>query len=98
MVDANDAPGIQCPFLMIPSEGEDQGDVEKWEKAVKVKHEVVWYKDQGKHVLHQRWRNAYKSTVHGFMAARSDLEDEKVAKAYKSAYEKVLTFFHDNLA
>ena len=54
MVDPNDAPGIQIPFLMIPSQGEEKKDVDAWQAAINVKHEVHWYPGQ----------------VHGFMAAR----------------------------
>ena len=81
MVDANDAPGVTIPFLMLPSKDESKDDVAKWQKAVKVKNEVEWYDDQ----------------VHGFMAARGDLKDDNVKKNYEKAYQKLLTWFHDNL-
>ncbi|KAK0282259.1 hypothetical protein LTR35_000666 [Friedmanniomyces endolithicus] len=35
--------------------------------------------------------------VHGFMAARADLKDEKVKADYTKAYEELLSFFHDNM-
>ncbi|GAM83312.1 hypothetical protein ANO11243_012990 [Dothideomycetidae sp. 11243] len=82
MVDAKDAPGITIPYLMLPSKGEDKGDVEKWQKEVKVKNHVEWFADQ----------------EHGFMAARGDLSDEKVKKAYEKGYQLVLNFFHENLS
>lgn len=74
MVDENDAPGIKIPFAMLPSGDEPKEDVEKWQKAVKVKNIVRWYEKQ----------------LHGFMAARSDLKDENVKKAYEDAYKVVL--------
>ena len=74
MVDANDAPGIKIPFAMFPSGDEDKGDVQKWAEAVKVKNIVRWYPKQ----------------LHGFAAARGDLKDENVRKAYEDCYKNVL--------
>lgn len=54
MVDANDAPKITIPILLLPSSGESKDDVSAYEKALTVKHEVDPYYDQ----------------AHGFMAAR----------------------------
>lgn len=54
MVDADDAPNVTIPILLLPSKGEDKNDVDAYEKALVVKHEVEWYADQ----------------EHGFMAAR----------------------------
>ncbi|KAF1962815.1 dienelactone hydrolase family protein [Byssothecium circinans] len=81
MVAADDAPGITIPYAMLPSKDESKEDVEKWEKGLKVPHLVEWFPDQ----------------VHGFMAARSDLEDEKVKSEYERAYKLVLDFFHKHL-
>jgi len=81
MVDANDAPGIKIPFAMLPSGDESKADVQKWAEAVKVKNIVRWYPDQ----------------LHGFAAARGDLKDEKVRKAYEDCYKVVLDWFHDTL-
>ena len=77
MVDANDAPGVKIPFLMMPSKDEPKEDVEKWEKAIKVKSEVKWWPNQ----------------IHGFMAARSDLKDSAVKKDYEAAYQTVLNWW-----
>jgi dienelactone hydrolase len=81
MVDPKDAPNVSIPMLMIPSKDEDQEAVDNYEKGLKVAHEVEWFKDQ----------------VHGFMAARSDLEDSKVKAAYEKAYQHLLDFFHKHL-
>ena len=81
MVDANDAPGVTIPFLMIPSKDEDKNDVKKWQEGLKVKNEVEWFDDQ----------------IHGFMAARSDLKDEKVKSAYTKAYDLLVDWFSKNL-
>lgn len=81
MVDANDAPGVTIPFAMLPSKDEPKEDVEKWQKAIKVKNIVEWWPNQ----------------VHGFMAARSDLKDPAVKSDYEKAYNLLLNFFHENM-
>lgn len=81
MVDPKDAPGVQIPICLIPSQGEEQKDVDAFVADLKVPNEVHWFKDQ----------------VHGFMAARSDLEDDKVKSAYEKAYQILLTFFHKHM-
>ena len=35
--------------------------------------------------------------VHGWMAARADLEDEKVRKEYERGYQVLLDFYHKHL-
>lgn len=81
MVDANDAKEVAIPMLMIPSKDESKDDVEAYEKALTVPHKVEWFHDQ----------------IHGFMAARSDLEDEKVKSAYEKAYQLVGDWFTEHL-
>ncbi|KAF2810323.1 dienelactone hydrolase family protein-like protein [Mytilinidion resinicola] len=78
MVAADDAPGITIPYAMLPSGDESKEDVEKWEKGLKVPHLVEWFPDQ----------------IHGFMAARSNLEDPKVKSQYERGYQTTLDFFH----
>ncbi|KAH8717069.1 hypothetical protein GQ44DRAFT_712818 [Phaeosphaeriaceae sp. PMI808] len=78
MVAADDAPGTAIPFIMLPSKDEPRDDVEKWQKGLKVPHQVEWFDDQ----------------VHGWMAARADLENERVKKEYERGYKLVLDFFH----
>lgn len=81
MVDANDAPDVTIPILLLPSSGEDKNDVGSYEKALKVKHEVEWYDDQ----------------VHGFLAARANLEDPKVVAAYEKGYQKIISWYHETI-
>ncbi|KAK1067255.1 hypothetical protein LTR33_011403 [Friedmanniomyces endolithicus] len=87
MVDAKDAPGVTIPYAMFPSKDESMEDIEAWEKGLKVKNVVKW------------WPYVYSisNQVHGFMAARDDLKDEKVKADYTKAYEELLSFFHDNM-
>jgi len=81
MVDPSDASGVTIPYAMLPSKDEDKDAVEKWQQNVKVKNIVEWFPDQ----------------VHGFMAARGDLKDDKVKKEYERAYQILLNFFHENM-
>ncbi|KAK5045573.1 hypothetical protein LTR84_009191 [Exophiala bonariae] len=81
MVDPKDAPNITIPILSIPSKDEDKSAMDQYEAALKVPNKVEWYHDQ----------------IHGFMAARSDLEDDKVKAAYEKAYQTVLGWFHQHL-
>jgi dienelactone hydrolase len=81
MVAADDAPGITIPFAMLPSQDESKEDVAAWEKGLKVPHLVEWFPEQ----------------IHGFMAARGDLEDPKVKNDYEKGYKVVLEFFHKYL-
>jgi dienelactone hydrolase len=81
MVAGDDAPGIAIPFAMLPSGDESKEDVEKWQKGVKTPNLVEWFPTQ----------------LHGWMAARADLEDEKVKKEYERGYKTVLDFFHKHM-
>ena len=81
MVDPNDAPNITIPMLTIPSKDEDKDAVDKYEANLKVPKQVEWFNDQ----------------VHGFMAARGDLEDDNVKAAYEKGYQTLLNFFHKQL-
>ncbi|KAF1977863.1 dienelactone hydrolase family protein-like protein [Bimuria novae-zelandiae CBS 107.79] len=81
MVAPDDAKGTVIPYIMLPSGEEPKDDVEAWQKELKVPHAVEWFPDQ----------------VHGFMAARGDLEQEKVKTEYERAYKLVLDFFHKHM-
>jgi len=81
MVDPKDAEGITIPICMLASGDEDKEAVAAFEKNLKVKNHVETYHDQ----------------VHGWMAARGDLKDEKVRKEYERGYKKLLDFYHEHL-
>ncbi|KAF2098134.1 dienelactone hydrolase family protein-like protein [Rhizodiscina lignyota] len=81
MVDPADAEKITIPLVVLPSMDEDKDAIAKFEQNLKVPHSVEWFPDQ----------------VHGFMAARSDLEDPKVKKEYERGYKHLLDFFHAHL-
>ncbi|KAF2404357.1 carboxymethylenebutenolidase [Trichodelitschia bisporula] len=81
MVDPADAPKVTIPIAVLPSMDEDKKTIGEYEAALKVKHIVKWFPDQ----------------IHGWMAARSNLEDPKVEAEYKRGYKILLDFFHENL-
>lgn len=81
MVDAKDAEGIKVPLIMLASKEEPDEDVAKFEAALKGPKHVETFKDQ----------------VHGWMAARADLEDERVKEEYTRGYKTVLDFFAKHL-
>ena len=81
MVDPADAPNIAVPMCVLASKEEDAEAVKAFEKALKVPSQVHTFDDQ----------------VHGFMAARGDLKDERVRKEYERGYQTLLDFFHKYL-
>lgn len=81
MVDAADAPKIEIPICLLPSKDESKEDVDKYEKALTVKHQIKWYPNQ----------------IHGWMAARGDLSDPEVKKGYEDGYQTVMQWFRMNL-
>lgn len=81
MVDPNDAPNIAVPMCVLASGDEDADAVKAFEKALKVPSQVHTFGDQ----------------VHGFMAARGDLKDEKVRTEYQRGYQVLLDFFQKYL-
>jgi len=81
MVDPSDAPKVKIPIAVFPSGDEDKSALGDYEKALKVKHKLEWFPDQ----------------IHGWMAARSNLEDPKVKEAYERGYKLLLDWFHETL-
>ncbi|CAK7238330.1 hypothetical protein SEUCBS140593_010556 [Sporothrix eucalyptigena] len=77
MVDPKDAAGIKVPVAMLASKDEPPADVEAFEKALTVPHHVETFSDQ----------------LHGWMAARADLADERIKSEYVRGYKTVIEFF-----
>jgi dienelactone hydrolase len=80
MVDPADAEGVTVPFILLASKEEPDEPVKKFEDALQVAKHVETFKDQ----------------IHGWMAARADLEDARVKEEYERGYKTVLTFFGNN--
>lgn len=81
MVDAADAQGINVPMALLASGDEPEEDVKKFEDALKVPKHVEIFKDQ----------------IHGWMAARSNLSDDRVKAEYERGYKTLLHFFGKHL-
>lgn len=77
MVDPADAEGLTIPMAMLASGDEPAEDVQKFEAALKVPKHVETFGDQ----------------IHGWMAARSDLSNDRVKEEYERGYKTLLTFF-----
>lgn len=81
MVDPSDAEKITIPICMLASGDEDVEAVKAFESKLTVPHFVDTYPDQ----------------IHGWMAARSDLENPTVKKEYERGYQALLKFFGEHL-
>jgi dienelactone hydrolase len=81
MLDPSDAEKVQIPMCVLASKDENADDVKNYEANLKVTKHVETFSDQ----------------IHGWMAARADLDDPIVLKEYERGYKIALTFFHDNL-
>ena len=81
MVDPNDAKGITIPLCMLASGDENPDDIKAFKENLKVKCFIDTYSDQ----------------VHGWMAARGDLESPRVKAEYERGYKTLLDFYHEHL-
>lgn len=80
MVDANDAKQVNIPMAMLASKDEPPSDVEAFKASLQVPNHVETFPTQ----------------IHGWMAARGNLEDDEVRKEYERGYQTVLSFFHQH--
>ncbi len=81
MVDPADAKGIKIPICVLASGDEDANAVKEFGKALTVENHIETFSDQ----------------VHGWMAARGDLENERSRKEYERGYQVLLDFYHKHL-
>ncbi|KAK4102173.1 alpha/beta-hydrolase [Parathielavia hyrcaniae] len=81
MVEPDDAKGVRVPLVMLAS---------KEEPADKVKQFEANLASPAKHV------ETFADQIHGWMAARADLSDERVKAEYTRGYKTVLDFFAKN--
>ncbi|RDL41007.1 putative hydrolase related to dienelactone hydrolase [Venustampulla echinocandica] len=77
MVDPSDAININIPLCFLASRDEPEADVQKFEANLTGDKHFETFKDQ----------------IHGWMAARGDLEDAKVKEEYERGYKILLAFF-----
>lgn len=81
MVDPSEASSIKIPLCMLASKDEPAEDVKKFEANLTGEKHVEIFGDQ----------------IHGWMAARSDLEDSRVKAEYERGYTTLLEFFAKHL-
>ncbi|KAL8958594.1 MAG: hypothetical protein Q9193_004376, partial [Seirophora villosa] len=78
MVDPEEAKGVKIPLCMLASGDENSEDVEKFKDNLNVDKRVETFKDQ----------------IHGWMAARGDLKNERVKSEYERGYGILLDFYN----
>ncbi|KAL9122896.1 MAG: hypothetical protein Q9187_000547 [Circinaria calcarea] len=76
MIDAADAALVARPICILASGDESAEDVQKFGEALKVPSHVETFKDQ----------------VHGWMAARGDLQNPRNKAEYERGYQTLLEF------
>ncbi|KAK7981457.1 hypothetical protein PG988_003695 [Apiospora saccharicola] len=77
MVDSAMADKISVPYILLASQEEPVDTINEFESKLKVPHHVEVFRDQ----------------IHGWMAARANLEDPRVRDEYARGYQTVLRFF-----
>ncbi|MDI1485428.1 MAG: hypothetical protein OHK93_000566 [Ramalina farinacea] len=81
MVDANDAKAIKIPYAMLASKDEDAKLVKEFGDALTGPKYLETFGDQ----------------IHGWMAARADLKQDRVRQEYERGYKTLLEFYHEHL-
>jgi len=81
MLDPSDAKNVTVPMAVLASKDEDPEAVKGYKENLKVPNHV----------------DTFPTQVHGWMAARADLDDPECRKEYERGYQTVLGFFHDHL-
>lgn len=81
MVDANDAKAIKIPYAMLASKDEDAKLVKEFGDALTGPKHLETFGDQ----------------IHGWMAARADLKNDRVRQEYERGYKTLLEFYHEHL-
>jgi dienelactone hydrolase len=84
MLSVAEASSVSIPMVLLASGDEPAEDVAGFETALQaagVKNHVETFGDM----------------IHGWMAARADLEDPNVVKEYERGYKIVLDFFLQNV-
>ena len=81
MVDPADAPHVKVPVCLLASKGEDVKAVEKFGENLTVPKHIEFFKDQ----------------EHGWLAARSNLNDPHVRSEYERGYKTILEFYAEHV-
>jgi hypothetical protein len=81
MLNPEEATRIKIPICMLASMDEPADDVKSFEANLTVPNHVEIFDDQ----------------IHGWMAARSNLDDARVKSEYERGYKTLLEFFAKHL-
>lgn len=81
MLDPEDAKNVTVPMALLASKDEDTTAVRAYESNLSVPKLI----------------EAYPTQIHGWMAARANLQDPENVKEYERGYRSVLAFFHQHL-
>jgi len=81
LLDPNDAKQVTAPMAVLASKDEAVDAVKAYQENLKVPNYVETFSTQ----------------IHGWMAARSNLEDPEVRKEYERGYRTALDFLHEHL-
>lgn len=82
MLDPQDAESVKIPMALLASGDEDEKEVKEFGDRLKVENKFV---------------ETWKGQIHGWMAARADLEDEGVRGEFEAGYRAVLGFLGENM-
>ncbi|KAH8431651.1 dienelactone hydrolase family protein [Aspergillus melleus] len=80
MLAPDDAKSVNVPMALLASKDEDPSDVTAFGDNLSKPHYV----------------ETFTSQIHGWMAARSDLENDEVRKEYERGYRTALDFLHQH--
>ncbi|KAF9887278.1 hypothetical protein FE257_010406 [Aspergillus nanangensis] len=78
MLSPDDAKAVTIPMALLASKDEDAKEVQ----------------DYGANLRVDNYIETFSTQIHGWMAARSNLDDEEVRKEYERGYRTALDFFH----
>ncbi|KAL2375152.1 hypothetical protein RJ035_003746 [Blastomyces gilchristii] len=81
MLDPNDAPKVTIPMVLLASMDEDVDEVKAFKHNLKVPNHIETWSTQ----------------IHGWMAARGDLDNPEVRKEYENGYKTVLGFLNEHM-
>jgi dienelactone hydrolase len=81
MVDPNDAKQVKVPMALLASKDESVDAVNAYKENLTV----------------PKLFETFPTQIHGWMAARANLQDPEVVKEYERGYKTVLGFFHEHL-
>lgn len=81
MLDPEDAKNVTVPIALLASKDEDPAAVKAYEANLKV----------------AKFVDTYPTQLHGWLAARADLDDPENKKEYERGYRALLDFFHQHL-